>query len=116
MNIKSVFKGTLISFLVTFLALFISAVLVYFCLITERTASVIVFAAAVVGVFISAFGAARVNDRRLFFNSVSVAILFALILLITSCIINNSFVFHTRTLALICAVLTSGIAGFLFGK
>ena len=116
MNLKSILKGTALSFIFSAVALIISAVLVYFFVISEQTASIAVFAAIVIGVFISSFGTARANNSKILLNSMSIGVLFSVILLVVASIINKGFVMHTRTLALISAVIASDFIGVMFGK
>ncbi len=116
MNFKAIFKGTILSFAFVCLCLIISAVLVYYNIISERTASIVFFASAIVGVFFTSYGTARANDEKILINSMSVGILFCIILLILSAITNGGLVLHTRTLALMAGVIASAFAGVLFGK
>ena len=116
MNLKSIFRGSLLSILLTFFALFIGSTFVYYNLLSEKTVSVIVFCAASFGVFIGSFGVVRTSERRLLLNALSVALIFTLIIIITSISINGKLVFHVRTLALIGSSLFSAFLGALLGK
>lgn len=116
MNIKGVFKGTVLELIIMLLFLLLSAVLVYFNIISTRVASIIVFAGAVIGVFVSSFGIARTSETKILVNAMSVGVLFCIILLICSAIINGELSFHTRTLFLIGSSLASSFIAALFGK
>lgn len=116
MNFKGIFRGTLLTVILTALSLFIGAVLVYFDILTEKTTSIIVFAAAIIGIFISSIGITKTSENKLLLNAMSVALLFSLILFITSLAVNSGFTIHARTGALIGGAFASAFLGVLFGK
>lgn len=99
-----------------FVCLVVSTLLVYFNLISERAASIVVFASAIAGVFFSSFGSARANDEKILLNSMSIGVLFCLVLIIISVAINGGFAVHTRLLALMAGIIASSFLGALFGK
>ena len=116
MNFKGIFRGTLLTMILTALSLFIGAVLVYFDILTEKTTSIIVFAVAIIGIFISSIGITKTSENRLLLNALSVALLFSLILFIASLEVNGGFAMHTRTYALMGGTFASAFLGVLFGK
>lgn len=116
MNFKAILKGTALSLLLVIITLFISAVLVYFNILSEKTASIIVFAMAMIGVFLAALGVAKASERKLLVNALGVAFLFSLIVFISSVIVNNGIALHTRTLTLIGGSFTTAFLGAIFGK
>lgn len=116
MNLKAVFKGSLLSLILVIVALFTGALLVYFNLLSETTVSIIVFCASAVGVFISAYGVAKASEHRLLLNALGVAVIFSLVVLLISLIVNSGFSLHTRTLTLIGGAFAAAFLGALFGK
>ena len=116
MNFRAIFRGTIFSIVPVIATLLVSALLVYFNVISEQTASIIIFAAAILGVFISAFGIVRTNEHKLLLNALGIAFMFALIIFLISLIVNGKPVFHTRTLTLIGAAFLASFLGALFGK
>ncbi len=116
MNIKGTAAGTLLAAVFTFLCLLVCALLAYFGIITERTASLIVFFGAAAGIFAGALCAARAAEGKRLLNAMSVSVMFAIIIYIASVSVNGGFALHARTAALLSACGASGIAGALFGR
>lgn len=116
MNFKAVFKGSIFSVLLIIVALFATAMLVYFNVLSETTASIIVFAAAAISVFIAAYGVSKTSEHRILINALSVAFLFSLMVFIISLIVNSGFALHTRTLTLIGGAFAAAFLGALAGK
>ncbi len=116
MNLKAVFKGSFLSVLLVIITLFAGALLVYFNLISETTASIIVFAAAVIGVFIGAYGVSRTSEHNILINALGVALLFSVVVFIISLVVNSGFALHTRTLTLIGGSFAAAFLGALAGK
>lgn len=116
MNIRGIFKGTLISFFTALASLLIGAALVYHNLLKEDTASIMLFAFAVLGIFIGAFIAAKNAYSRIILNSLAVSIMFILLIVICSLITNSGFSLHTNTGVLILSAVAAGILGAMFGK
>ena len=116
MNLKSIIKGTALSVIFAVAILFIVAVLVYFNLLSEQSASIVVFGGAMIGIFIGSLGVAKASENKILINSLTVAFLFSLIIIITSLIINHGFELHTRTITLIGSTFAASFLGALFGK
>ena len=116
MNLKAIFRGSLLSIILVVVALFIGATLVYFNLLSEKTVSIIVFCAAILGVFIGAYGVAMTSEQKLLLNALGVAVIFTLVVLLTSLIVNSGFALHARTTALIGGSFAAAFLGALFGK
>ncbi len=116
MNFKGIVRGALLSLILVIIALFICAVLVYFNITTEKTASVIVFAVTMLSLFISSFGVVRASDTKLLLNALCVALLFSVVIFITSLIVNQGIALHTRTLTLMGGTFASAFLGAVFGK
>lgn len=116
MNLKAVLKGSIFSLIIVIVALFVGALLVYFNILSETTVSIIVFCASAVGVFISAYGVAKTSEHQLLINALGVAVVFSLVILLISLIINGGFSLHTRTLTLIGSAFAAAFLGALFGK
>ena len=116
MNIKGIFKGTLISYLITALVLSILSILTYLNILSERNASIILFAAAVISVFIGALGCSKASGEKVLLNALSVSVLFCIVLLVISVTVNGGIIFHPRNLSLLGSVFAAGLMGALFGK
>ncbi len=116
MNFKAVSRGAMLSLLPAIMTLFVCALLIYFNILSEKGASIIVFATAMAGVFFGAFGVARTSEKRLLLNAFGVAFIFSLVVFITAIIVNGSVVFHTRTLTLIGGAFAASLLGAIFGK
>lgn len=116
MNIKGILKGSFLSFLIAAVFLIGGAALTYFNRTDERTASLIVFAGAVIGVFIGALGACKSAESKILLNALSVSLLFAALIVCGSLGINGGFAFHSRTIALLGSVMGAGVLGAMFGK
>lgn len=116
MNFKGIFRGSILAVCISAITLFICAVLVYFNVLSEKTVSVIVFIAAILGVFIGALGVSRISEHRIIPNALSVAVIFCLVLLLISAIVNHGITLHTRTLALAGGSICAAFLGAVFGK
>ena len=116
MNFKGVFKGTILAFIIAAFCLFVSSILVYYNLMNERVAGVVVFAGAACGCFLGALANARTSESKILFNALFIGIIFSLVLLITSAIVNGGFKIHTRTGVLILSSLCASFAGALFSR
>lgn len=116
MNLKAIFRGSLLSIILVVVALFVGATLVYFNLLSEKTVSIIVFFAAILGVFIGAYGVATISEQKLLLNALGVSVGFTLVVLLTSLIVNSGFALHARTVALIGGSFAAAFLGALFGK
>ncbi len=116
MNFKGIFRGTLLAFILVAICLFTGGVLVYYNLLSERTVSVIVFAGAVIGCFLGALGSGRTSESKILFNALFIGVLFSLIVIIVSSVVNGGFQLHTRTTVLILSALAASFAGALFSR
>lgn len=116
MNFKAVFKGSFLAFTLVALSLLAGALLVYFNFISEATASIVVFCASAIGVFIGAYGVSKTSEHKVLINALGVALLFGLVVLTISLAVNSGFSIHTRTLALIGGAFAAAFLGALFGK
>ena len=116
MNIKGIIKGTIVSFIVAVLFLVIGSILIYYNLLREQTVSVGLFIGTALGIFLGAFVAAKNAFSRIILNSLSVSLLFILLIVITSISVNGGFALHTRTTILIISTLASGVLGAIFGR
>ena len=116
MNFKGIIKGTILSFIIVCICLFIGALLVYMSIISERTASIVAFSGAVLGCFTGALGVSKTSDGKILLNALLIGVLFSIIIIIASATVNNGFTIHTRTLSLIISVIAASFFGALFGK
>ena len=116
MNIKSILKSTVIAFVFACICLCISAALVYYNIIPQRVANIIVFAGTVIGAFVGAFIIAKVSDEKILFHSLAVGIVLSLIIFIIAIITNSSPALHPRTLALIGSILGASVIGAILGN
>lgn len=116
MNIKGIIKGLFFAVVITAVFLIAGAALTYFNLIDERATGIIAFAGAAAGVFIGALGAAKTAENKILLNALLVSLLFCLLIFLGTLGINGGFAPHTRTLALLGAVIAAGFLGAVFGK
>ncbi len=116
MNLKGIIKGSIISLITAALFLVISAVLVYFNILSEQTVSTGLFVGIVIGILLGAFIAARNAYSRIIVNSLSVSLLFVLLTLIGSAITNGGLTLHIRTTVLLISTVAAGILGAMLGK
>ena len=116
MNLKAVFKGSVLSVILVILSLLVGALLVYFNLISEAAAIIVVFCASAIGVFIGSYGVSKTSEHRVLINALGVAFLFSLVVLIISLIVNSGFAIHTRTFTLIGGAFAASFLGALTGK
>ena len=116
MNFKGIFSGTVIAIILVAISLFAGGTLVYYNLLSERMVSTVVFIAAVTGCFLGALGSGRYSESKILLNSMFVGVIFSVLLLIVSAIVNGGFEIHTRTLALMFSALAASFTGALFAK
>lgn len=116
MNIKTILKSTLIAFVIICVFILTTAALVYFNIISQRIATIIVFGGIVTGVFIGAFIAARVCDSKILLNSLFVGILTSAILYIIAIVLNGTPSFSIKTAALFGSILASSVVGAIMAN
>ena len=116
MNIKGIFKGTLFSFIFALIPVFISAMHTYFNSINERTAVIISFAGVVFGAFFASLGCVKASETKLLINSMSLCLVFSLLLFIISAIVNGGIHFDPASLTLYGSIFAAGFLAVLFGK
>lgn len=116
MNIKGIFKGTVFSFILAVIPVFISAILTYFNLINERTAVIISFAGVILGVFFGSLGCVKTSESKLLINSMSLCLVFSLLLFAISAWVNSGIYFDLASLALYGSIFSAGFLAVLFGK
>ena len=116
MNIKIILKSTIIAFVIICGIILSSAALVYFNIISQRIATIIVFGAIVAGTFIGAFIAARVCDSKMLLNSLFVGVFTSAILYVLAIILNGTPSFSIKTAALLGSVLASSVVGAIMAN
>ena len=116
MNFKAIFRGLILALVVAMMSLLIGAVLVYFNVISEKAASIVFFVMIMLGIFLGAFGVVKASESKILVNALSLALIFSVIIIVVSLIVNNGFVMHTRTLTLIGGAFATSFLGALFGK
>ena len=116
MNIKGIFKGTVFAIIFAMLFVFLSALLTYFNIITERIAVVVSFAGITLAVFFACLGCTKTSESKLLLNSLSLCMLLSLFLFLISLGINRSVSFDVTALSLYGSVFLAGFLAVLFGK
>ncbi|MCH5211384.1 MAG: TIGR04086 family membrane protein [Oscillospiraceae bacterium] len=116
MNLKGILRGVIFSYIIAAFVLFLSAVATYFNIIDERTAGIITFGGAIVGVFVGALGAAKTAEFKILINAMAVSLCFIILIIIAASAVNGSIELHTRTWALIGSAAAAGFAAALFAK
>ncbi len=116
MNIKTILKSTLIAFVIICVFVLTTAALVYFNIISQRIATIIVFVGIVTGVFIGAFIAARVCDLKILLNSLFVGILTSAMLYIIATVLNGTPSFSIKTAVLLGSILASSVVGAIMAN
>lgn len=113
MNMKGIFRGTLIALIIAVLVLVGAAAAAYFNLMGERVAGIAVFAGAAVGVFAGAYNAAKTAGNKKLFNALAVSVIFMAVLLLVSSVIGGGVTFNAIKTALFGSVAAAGIAAAL---
>lgn len=116
MNIKGILKGTVITyFLVAFFVL-IAAALTYFNLLDENKISILIYIGTAVSIFAGSFLAAKTSESRILLNSLAISVIFVMILLTASFIVNNEINTGARTIAIASGAVAAGFLGAVIGK
>lgn len=112
---KKVLKCVLLSFVMTILLGGILAFIVYFWQIEEPTAKIIIFAAMIVSVLFGSFVLAKNIEGKGLINGLLMAVIYFLVILIISFILNGRLSFGVREITRLVTLSASGMLGGILG-
>ncbi len=103
-ELSAILKGTVIALAVTLLFICAAALMAYFALIDDSTATVILFAGVMAGVFFGAVPAVRRSGSKRLLNSLCVGAVYIAVLIAAALALNRGIEFniHFITLAVGC--------------
>lgn len=114
-NISSILKGVVFSYIVTFILVFILSIVYYFCDMSDKLMGIAVFAIGVLGVFLGAFLLSRtISDKGMLHGGI-LGVIYCVILLILSFFINMEFTMGKGMIINIFSYIGSGMLGGIIG-
>lgn len=115
-NLKGVIKGTVFSILVTFVIIFILSLLSYFTHISETVITTCVYASVIVGVLMGTIAVSKAASGKVFIHAMIVCVLYLVVLVGISAIINKGISFNLHLLAITGGVFAAGFLGSVIGS
>lgn len=115
MKLKCVCLGTIISFVVTFAAVFLIAVAEYSTGITEGAAGVCAYISAIVGVFFGALFSAGKSGTKALVNAMPVSLIYIAVIITASLILNGRINTDIHCWSLMAGVVLAGFLGAVCG-
>ena len=112
---KKVLKCVLLSFVTTILLGGILAFIVYFWQVEEPTVRIIIFAAMIVSVLFGSFVLAKNVDSKGLINGLLMAVIYFLVILIISFIINGKVSFGVTNVTRLVTLSAAGMLGGILG-
>lgn len=115
-SVKGVIKGTVFAALVTFVIILIMALLSYFTKIGEEIITVGIYASVIAGVLLGSIAVSKAAEHKALLHALLVCVLYFLVLVGVSFLVNHTVVFNTRFMIVAAAVLSAGFLGCIIGK
>lgn len=116
MKLKCVCLGTVMSFVITFVAVFIIAAAEYSTGMTEGAAGVCAFVSAIVGVFFGALFSAGKSGTKALVNAMPIPLFYIAVIITASLILNGRINTDIHCLSLIAGVILAGFLGAVCGQ
>ncbi len=115
-NFKGVLKGTLFSVIITFIIIFILSLLSYFSSIGENIITIGVYASVIIGVLLGSIAVAKGAPQKAFLHVMLLCLIYVLLLIGVSWIINGTIVFNSHFLTVVGGAFAAGFLGLIIGK
>ena len=115
MSIKKIFTGTLLSLLISFILVFILAVVVYFSNVSDRVVTSAIFAVSCLSVFLGALILAKNIESRGLLNGLMLSGVYFAILFVVSLLANGSVALSFGNILRLLSILASGSLGGILG-
>lgn len=115
-NLKGVIKGTVFSILITFVIIFILSLLSYFTHIGETLITTCVYASVIIGVLMGTVAVSKAASGKVFIHAMLVCLLYFLVLVGISAVINKEIAFNAHFLAVTGGIFAAGFLGSLIGS
>lgn len=115
--LKSLLKSVAVSFILTFVILVVTALLLCFTDFPEKYTLPSAIAATVLGVLAGSYGAARRNQDRRILSALLMAVIYSVMAYLIGCLIQGKFMISSNTALFTAIVLiTAAIGGILAGR
>lgn len=114
-TLQAMFKGLVISYIITFGVLIITSLLITYTSVTEAHTSVIALAAALVSVFVCGFITAASAKCKGWLWGLLSGIMYTLIMITIGFLTIEGYTLGTRALLMGIASLTGGFSGGILG-
>lgn len=115
-NFKGVLKGTLFSVIITFIIIMILALLSYFTKIGETVITAGVYASVIISVLFGSIVTAKVASQKAFLHVMLLCLIYVMILIGVSWLVNGTLVFNSHFFAMIGGTFAAGFLGLIIGK
>lgn len=114
-NIVKILKGSFLAIVVTFIFLFIFAIILTYSNIPESTITPIVIAITVISILIGSIISARNIGKNGMINGGAVGLIYISFIYITSSIMFSGFQLSTKSIIMITFAIIAGIIGGAIG-
>ncbi|MDO5396794.1 MAG: TIGR04086 family membrane protein [bacterium] len=116
MKLKCVCLGTVISFVITFAAVFLIAAAEYSTGMTEGAAGVCAYISAIVGVFLGSLFSAGKSGTKALVNAMPIPLIYIAVIIAASLILNGRINTDIHCLSLMTGVILAGFLGAVCGQ
>lgn len=116
MKLKCICLGTVISFIITFAAVFLIAIAEYSTGMTEGAAGICAFISSIVGVFFGALVSSLKSGTKALVNAMPVSLIYIAVIIAASLILNGRINTDIHCLSLMAGIILSGFLGAVCGQ
>lgn len=112
-NLSGIFKGCVLSVLVSFIFILGLSVASYFASVSNTVVTAVIFGGVIIGVFLGSFAVGKGAEHKKLIHGLLVGALYVLVLTVLSLILNGGGGFHMRFFSLAAGCLLAGGVGGL---
>ena len=110
-RLRGVVKGTLFSFVVTFILAVVLAMIMYFCTVPDILCEVLICMSGAISCAIGAFAVAKANGSRGLLMGGAVGILYFILLMLLALFVMKNIYFTTHNTTMLALSVFSGMLG-----
>lgn len=115
-HIKGVIKATLFSLFITFIVIFILALLAFFTSIAENVLVGCAYGAVAAGVLLGSIFVSRAAQQKALIHAMLLSLIYAVVLTGIAIILNGMPMFSSRLMFIIIGIFAAGFVGSVIGK
>lgn len=115
-NIKGVIKASIFSLLITFVVMFVLALLAFFTSISETVLVGCAYGAVAIGVLLGSLAVSRAAQQKALIHSLLLCLIYAVVLMGISFCLNGMPMFSSRLIFIVIGIFGAGLVGSIIGK